>query len=492
MTNLLNLNNIFSFNNPLYKNNFIHDKLRNCYRPNEKKAELQFNINLGNPGQYILAIKYNSVREPKLKFFLNDVLLCDSILKHKTGTYDRLLNFRYEIGPINFNNNYNLLKFEADEFFPDIYNIELYPYKKEEIVKNPYYYKVSDFVLVESYNIHGGFFWHLNNYMICCFFCELNNKIPIVNFNSSLFMNNTTMENPLLVTSTNWFYNYFENPINIPPTIYNTLLTYPIKKNLDLELIKKIENNESIEDEILLNFNRNTFVTYADKFHPNKSYYPKIINKYFKFQKKILKEIETIKQKVLPKKDTNTKFIGIHYRGTDKIAEPNALEQRPIHNTYERVIEVLIQKEKELIQNQKNLKIYFIVTSDEQPFIEFMTDNLGEDKVIYYNGSSRSNIKTSGIGADFTDIPTRNIQINPNELSQDQFVKYQNRESLINNSLHLGFKNVSNYKKGLDCLIDTLILQDCDILYRSRGNFSMFCHLFNRNKDLELIELNDI
>ena len=33
-----------------------------------------------------------------------------------------------------------------------------------------YPYKISDFVLLESYNLYGGFYWHLNNYLICSYF----------------------------------------------------------------------------------------------------------------------------------------------------------------------------------------------------------------------------------------------------------------------------------------------------------------------------------
>ena len=58
--------------------------------------------------------------------------------------------------------------------------------------------------------------------------------------------------------------------------------------------------------------------------------------------------------------------------------------------------------------------------------------------------------------------------------------------------MHLGHKNISNYKKGIDCLIDALILEDCDILFKSKGNFSMFCKLFNKNPNFEYIELNDL
>ena len=41
----------------------------------------------------------------------------------------------------------------------------------------------------------------------------------------------------------------------------------------------------------------------------------------------------------------------------------------------------------------------------------------------------------------------------------------------------MGSKNENNYKKGLDCLIDALIMDECDFLFKSKGNFSMFCKI---------------
>ena len=79
------------------------------------------------------------------------------------------------------------------------------------------------------------------------------------------------------------------------------------------------------------------------------------------------------------------------------------------------------------------------------------------------------------------------------KLKKEAEKKFLLRESLVNNSIHLGNKHVSNYKKGYDCLIDSLLLSDCNILYKSTGNFSMFCKLFNKKiDDLEVIQLNNI
>ena len=54
----------------------------------------------------------------------------------------------------------------------------------------------------------------------------------------------------------------------------------------------------------------------------------------------------------------------------------------------------------------------------------------------------------------------------------------------------MGNKNISNYKKGLDCLIDVLLLDEVDILLQSKGNFSLYCEYFNKNENLKVIPIH--
>ena len=35
-------------------------------------------------------------------------------------------------------------------------------------------------------------------------------------------------------------------------------------------------------------------------------------------------------------------------------------------------------------------------------------------------------------------------------------------------------------------------MDDCDYLFKSEGNFSMFCKLFNKNPKLKVFQMNDI
>ena len=56
----------------------------------------------------------------------------------------------------------------------------------------------------------------------------------------------------------------------------------------------------------------------------------------------------------------------------------------------------------------------------------------------------------------------------------------------------MGHKNLSNFKKGLDCLVDVYMLSECDIIFKSKGNFSNYCTFLNVNPKLEVIDLQKI
>lgn len=479
----LNLHNFFK------EPDFRYDSLNKCYYGTKNNLNVSFNFNIEERNKYFFTIEYNSINKPPMILKLNNKIVSYNLLHTNTRTLDRHLSFRYEYGP---NVYKGIVNFEliCNGGFPHIYSIEMVKCSDSfNHISTISSYNVNDFVLINSYNIYGGFFWHLNNYLICSYFCEIYNKIPIVNFNSSLFLNNTDIENKLVMENTNWFFNYFESYKNIPYTIYNSLINYNNTININEKLLPTI--NKINKDKLLL-FNKESFLLFAPKFHSNINNSERIISKYFKFLPHITDKINQIKRILYPNNYYITphlyKFIGVHYRGTDKIIENNATEHYPKHYKYQTVLDLINNK----IKSLKNYNVYIIISTDEQPFIDFMFKHL-DKKIIFYENSFRSNINTENINTDFTNIPTRNVKYNYNLLDPITKKKFLLRESLVNNSIHLGNKHVSNYKKGYDCLIDSLLLSDCNILYKSTGNFSMFCKLFNKKiDDLEVIQLNNI
>src|SRR3990172_9098276 len=99
-------------------------------------------------------------------------------------------------------------------------------------------------------------------------------------------------------------------------------------------------------------------------------------------------------------KNMKGKFlIGIHVRGTDKYASQDSSEDNPKHFMYEQYCNLV---EKEVI-NQNNLhpgtKVAVFACSDEQPFIDYITKNLGNRYDVITTGDMvlRSNVSTSGL-----------------------------------------------------------------------------------------------
>ena len=83
------------------------------------------------------------------------------------------------------------------------------------------------------------------------------------------------------------------------------------------------------------------------------------------------------------------------------------------------------------------------------------------------------------------------IKLKFNSIIKEKLEIYKKRKLLIDNSIHLGNKNVSNYSKGLDCLLDCYMLEDVDILMKSKGNFSNFIEYFNQNPKLKTYNIHE-
>ena len=132
--------------------------------------------------------------------------------------------------------------------------------------------------------------------------------------------------------------------------------------------------------------------------------------------------------------------------------------------------------------------IYILGCSDEKPFLDFFKKRI-RSKFIFYEGATRSQLSTSDLQDDFTKIPNRDKLVKIENLNEEQKILYQKREKLIDNSIHMGTKSVSNYKKGEDCLIDVLLLNQVDVLFQSKGNFSLYCEYFNQKENLEVIPI---
>ena len=127
-----------------------------------------------------------------------------------------------------------------------------------------------------------------------CYLCRKFNKIPVVNFNRGLFVNNTSLENNLIQCNENWFFNYFENYNAVPPSIYEAIIKYPKKNRINLQAIKNYQKFKMFcHDDIVLEFRREAFLWVQNSFYQNKSY-RELIPKYLR----VLPHIGAIRKQI--------------------------------------------------------------------------------------------------------------------------------------------------------------------------------------------------
>ena len=66
--------------------------------------------------------------------------------------------------------------------------------------------------------------------------------------------------------------------------------------------------------------------------------------------------ISEIKDKVFVQNIPNAKYIGIHYRGTDKISEKNTPEEFPIHYEYDKIYDRINKKFDDYTKNNNDIR----------------------------------------------------------------------------------------------------------------------------------------
>lgn len=456
---------------------------------------VQFDFQAEKKQKYFFILKYNSANKPDITLKINGVIRTNNLLEINTKSHNKLISFNIQLGPYLLNEGNNTIKFICKGDFPLLYNLEIVDKPKilnSRFLINDYFkLRMSDFILLETYNTYGGFYWHIYNYILCNLIADKYNKIPIVNFCGSLYLSNTD-ELGLIHNNKNWFYNYFQDNLDISNSTYNTVINYPNRVNFTTSILG---NCSTKTDDYVYYFNYDTFgefnflsleMNFKDKRH--------YIQQKVKILDYLTELASKIKQDIFPPTKPNQKFIGIHYRGTDKVEEGENDEEHPIHYSYELIYNIINDKITKLndtkLDANKLYDIYIVISTDEIPFILFMKEKLG-NKVINYKNADRSNINTSGLNYNFQQTPTRDKIYDKRRLVGNAKQELILKEKLIDNSIHMGSKHLSNYKKGLDCIIDVLMLQDCDIIYKSKGNFSNFCTYLNTNPNLEVIDLHD-
>lgn len=175
---------------------------------------------------------------------------------------------------------------------------------------------------------------------------------------------------------------------------------------------------------------RNHFAVLSE-FHTSKYKNNTYIEKYIRLKPHIdakIREFEGIYF-------ANQWMIGVHYRGTDKVAEAPRI-------TYNEVSEQI----NKVIEQREDSSYAIFVATDEQAFLEYMKVRF-PGKVVFLEDGIRS---TTG------------------------------------QAVHSGEQEL-NYKKGEDAVLDCVLLSHCDILLRTSSNLSLISTFFS--PDMPVIEL---
>ena len=110
--------------------------------------------------------------------------------------------------------------------------------------------------------------------MVCCDIALKKNKIPIIYFDTGLFINNTDLENPVICGMQSWFQYFYKDPVQIEPCYYNFAVNWHKKVEFN-----KLNLMREKVDQVYL-YTKQTFKTTA--FH--KFLTRENVKKYLKFQ----------------------------------------------------------------------------------------------------------------------------------------------------------------------------------------------------------------
>ena len=252
-----------------------------------------------------------------------------------------------------------------------------------------------------------------------------------------------------------WFSYFFEsiNDTNKPLSYWHDWLAdHPRAK----PIMGQDFDRQLADDDVFI-FNRDSSESFVAGRWPSRDLeFPRLWRDYIKVRPHIQKRVDDFKRK---HDFAGHYVIGIHYRGTDKVADAAGNEDDPQHLPYA-FCQALVEKAA-LMSPHPTDKVLVFVASDEQPFIDFMQRH-SKFKVVAVPGALRSNISTSGMENDFSKCSFGDLKA-PNSKRYHQLIKA---------SIHRGMPGKSNYVKGYDVLIDAMLLGSADCLLRSRGSVS--------------------
>lgn len=378
----------------------------------------------------------------------------------------------------------------------DLYEIKLneyLPHKKLNIGLNfnpPIYQNNYDnlpfnkFLIVRNNSAsYGGFWWCVHQAIHVMSVAQKYNLIPIIDYQGGLYHSNQIYDPEWVKNTRSWWDIFFWDPFSISLETRQRVLA---NKNLVTFLPQRQNrrrNTRTGQLKPIPDIDENsTFIFTNDSF----SRFYHIVDK--TTIQNLIKPLEYINDYINNfwknneiQKPTKAPLIGVHYRGTDKYPWGICDENKPIHYSYQKVADAIKKR-----MNDDNIFDYYLyVASDEAPFIDFMCSEFA-GKIFWHKDlySVRSEISTSGSQENFSCV-IKDLD----KLTQEEKNIVDRFKFLKQNTIHFGKKDLSNYVKAFYSLIDCLLFENCNYIFKSRGNFSDYCCNLNRNNAI-IIDMN--
>lgn len=311
------------------------------------------------------------------------------------------------------------------------------------------------YLVVRNYNPESGFFWAIYNVLCASHTARTHGLTLVVWFDSGLYLetNRKYMRqyrdyvNP---NANSWFHYYF----------------YPLAEGRP-EILRQVLNGELFHNMV-------SFKDWDERQHDPRvrafefdraAYEVRDMNvDYAKEWKACIKLRPHMQEKVnrFYRERMEGKFVvAIHCRGTDKMGNADDSEDGPKHLEYETYCNMVRAAVGKYQHNHRGKSTAILTCSDEQPFIDYAAKRLGQEYEVISCDVIRSNTNTSGL-----DLKSHECHHNTNTPNCRRY------RELAQESIHRGFKHLSNYKKGEDIVFEVLLMSKCNVFLRSRGNAS--------------------
>lgn len=324
------------------------------------------------------------------------------------------------------------------------------------VIHLTYVKKNDGYIIINTYNSDGGFFWHVYNMISAAHIAEKSGRKLIVHFGSGPYLETNPLYQKLYgVSGPNWFHYYFE------PHHESRL------SEKEIEGLWK-QGKEFVDDQDA------HVVIYGSKSFRERNpeiNYNHLWNKYVK----PLPHVNIIVDEFYSKHMMGRYVIGIHVRLTDKYGTPDDDEDGPIHYEYEFCTKMIKKCLREVPKGE--IPVVF-VCSDESACVKYIEKHITTAPVVYTD-SIRSEYNSGGAHLN-TSTCNDDTSLHPD------CVKLREMRS---HSIHLGHQHLSSYKKGLEALVDVLLLAKSNVFLRSRGNFSNFPPYINPS--MKVIDMVD-